>query len=358
MTRPFQRAKPAGFTLVELLVATTVLILILVVLLGITDQTSRTWRQTTGKIEQFREAREGFESMTRRLSQATLNTFWDYDSTTAPTRYVRQSELRFLSGPTTSIVSGAGNYVSQGVFFQAPIGLTTSASGKPDATGLENLLNTWGYFIEYGDDKELRPSIITTGITPLRSRFRLYELMEPSNDLSIYKYTSGASGGIPKNLSYTSTEWINDSMSKSPATRPARPLAENVIALVVLPKLSAKDDATGTRLAPSYDYDSTAAKSDPQINPRNQLPPVMQVTLVAIDEASAGRLSDADNAAISAKVASLFSNAADFEKDLLLSPDDGFESLADFLTARKIAYRVFTSDVSIRGAKWSTAQAN
>lgn len=163
MKARFPRARTRGFTLVELLVSIAVLVVIMGILLSITDQTQQTWKRTTGKIEQFREAREGFESMTRRLSQATLNTFWDYDDAKAPTRYVRQSELRFVVGDTATLAGSGRDYVSQGVFFQAPLGFTADGSS---ADGLETLLNTWGYFIEYGEDRASRPNIITDAISP------------------------------------------------------------------------------------------------------------------------------------------------------------------------------------------------
>src|SRR5258708_20794096 len=69
---------PTGFTLVELMVSTVMIGLIMLVLVGMTNQTSQTWRNATEKIEKFQSARDGFESMTRKLSQATLNTNWDY----------------------------------------------------------------------------------------------------------------------------------------------------------------------------------------------------------------------------------------------------------------------------------------
>ena len=91
-----------------------IIILLLLVLVGMVNQTSNIWRGTTGRIEQFRQARDGFEAMTRRLSQATLNTYLDYVDASGnprssasmapnlasfvPARYVRQSELRMLSG--------------------------------------------------------------------------------------------------------------------------------------------------------------------------------------------------------------------------------------------------------------------
>ena len=79
----------------------SIISLLLIVLLQMTNSTSELWTRTTGKTEQFRAAREGFESMTRNLSQATLNTYWDYDNPNSPTRFMRQSELRFICGQMT-----------------------------------------------------------------------------------------------------------------------------------------------------------------------------------------------------------------------------------------------------------------
>jgi len=62
-------------------------------------------------------------------------------------------------------------------------------------------------------------------------------------------------------------------------------LAENVIALLVLPDRYAAD--SGPALAPSYGYDSRNTANAVTLN---QLPPRLVVALVAIDEASAERL--------------------------------------------------------------------
>ena len=83
-----------AFTLVELLISMSVLTVIMLLMVSIAGSTQRIWKQTSTRIDAFRATRTGFESMTRRISQATLNTYWDYNSTTAPTRYVRRSELR------------------------------------------------------------------------------------------------------------------------------------------------------------------------------------------------------------------------------------------------------------------------
>ena len=336
-----------------------ILSLLMVVLVSMVDRTSTLWKNTTGKIEQFREARNGFESITRRLSQATLNTYWDYDAPTAPTKYIRQSELRYLSGDTGTI-SGMADLPrpTHGVFFQAPLGFVQDSTGGTDQ--LENLLNTWGYFIEVTDDSALRPPFVNT---PPKNRFRLMEMMEPSEKNNLYKYTSGLdTNKKPKSSSYVGNEWFVDSLKSTP--RPVHVLAENIIALVLLPKLSPNDQNAGgyadSSLAPAYAYDSTKSNADANLNSKNQLPPVMQLNMVAVDEKSAGRM---DNAALQSKLANLFTTASklnsDLRRDATTYPDPTNDpSLEAYLINKHVNYRIFTTNISVKGAKWSREQKN
>ena len=332
----------AAFTLVELMVSMAVLFVLMVILVQLTNGTSRIWSQTTGNIEQFKETREAFESMTRRLSQATLNTYWDYhypndDSTKLPDAYKRQSELRFMIGDAQTL-AGVKNPAGHAVFFQAPLGFTSTTS----YVHMQNLLNTWGYFVDFGSDQDMRPGFLGPKI-PLRYRFRLYELMEPSESLSLYKYTSGRP-------SFNAKNWFTDPLKITPSTaRPTRVLGENIIALILLPKLSPQEDATESRLAPQYAYDSTATNADPTINPKNQLPPVVQVTLVAVDEATFNRMQTGATAP-DLGLSGLFTEARNYHQDLA--------TLEAALQSRKLNYRVFSTNVSIRGAKWSREQKN
>lgn len=340
------RGRKRGFTLVEVLVAVAVLALVMLMLLTLTSQVGAVWKRASSQIEQFRDARDAFESLTHRLSQATLNTYWDYDNPQAPTRYLRQSELRFICGRTGAIAGAppAGRqWPADGIFFQAPLGFSDNAATQ----GLENLLNTCGYFVEFGDDAALRPPILTTDIVPLRYRYRLMEFIQPTTALNLYNYTSGQAGGVAKNLSYTGHDWFaSDLLSASP---PVHVLAENVIALVVLPKLSTQEDATGALLAPAYAYDSTATKADARINPKNQLPPVVQVVMVAIDEASALHLANGPT-------------MPDFGLDSFFNDanrlDDDLRQLQQRLAQLHVNFRVFSTNVGIRGAKWSQDQQN
>jgi len=347
-----------GFTIAELLVASAILSLLVVLLLNMVTQTSKTWRTTSGKIEEFRDARDAFDTITRRLSQATLNTYLDYDNPTNPTSYMRQSELRFLSGPTATILGSLtlpNSTPAMSVFFQAPNGFSTNSSNSI----LQNALNTWGYFLEYSSDSNSRPSFLPIGAPPARYRYRLMELMEPTENLSIYNYTSG-------NRSYTNVDWVSNSMTLA-SNRPAHVLAENVIAFIILPKLSPTDISTwnalgsnysAASLAPAYNYDSSYNLNsntpvDPNLDTHNQLPPVIQVTMVAVDETSAVRFSNAYANLTNASpqgYGNLFQSASNLPSDLT--------TLGSILAAKGMNYRIFTTDVMIKGAKWSGSQTN
>jgi uncharacterized protein (TIGR02599 family) len=362
-----------GFTLVELLLSMVILSLVTLVLVSMVNQTGSLWHRTTSKIEEFREARTGFESLTRCLSQATLNTYWDYNDPNVPTKYMRQSELRFISGP--GLLAGVNSptpYPTQSLFFFAPLGFVRPASATDTASanyqGLDNLLNLWGYFIEYADDSALRPPFVNG---KPHKRFRLMELMQPSQSLSIYSLETQAGG----NLKYVTPDWFQNAVSASgDLPRPAHVLAENIIALIVLPKMTPADQKklgfNDASLAPNYFYNSTgldltgstklSTTANPTLNGTHQLPPVMEVAMVAIDETSAALLSDADALDLQAELAGLFADPKKLSSDLTGKPTPPATglSLEDYLRQKRINYRVFTTDVSIRAAKWSSNQKN
>jgi uncharacterized protein (TIGR02599 family) len=367
-------AKPRdAFTLIELLVSTVILTLLLLVMVSITDSTRKVWSYTAGRIEQFRDAREAFESVTRNLSQATLNTYWDYqrDSSGNPltggtNNYVRQSELRFISGPATALLhntASANITNTHALFCQIPLGIVTNSGSYPN---MRNLLNTCGYFIEFQSDKSSWPPFIAGMANPpvQRYRFRLMEMVEPADSLTLYKYTNGTSvyAGVPSQ--YTGLDWFTVPFGQS--SRPARVLAENIVAMVLLPKLTTGDQNgsyTDASLAPNFLYSSTGVDtggnpqptvSDPNLNPINQLPPVVQITIVAVDDASFNRFVPGVSASSPAPampdlgLSSLFQDATKYGADL-----DQFQS--NLLNA-KLNYRIFSTNVSLKAAKWSHMQ--
>jgi uncharacterized protein (TIGR02599 family) len=377
----------AAFTLVEMLVSIAILTIIMLVLATITVQVQNVWTNTNAKIEQFRSARMGFDTMTQRLGEATLDTYTTYydqaaqnananfynDPTFAPTSFTRHSDLRFLSGPSSTTMAGItpdqGSTVSsQSVFFVAPVGYTLTSGNN----GLTQLLNVCGYYLEFGPDPSL-PAFYTSalGYRP-RYRYRLMELVAPAENNSIYSYTAS-----PANLSnVNSTKWISDAFTL-PATPAVHNLAENVVALIFLPELGQDQmQSPGTpfpasALAPNYLYDTTSigqAASGGILDSHNQLPPIVQVTMVALDEPSAIRLQAQFGAAApNLGLGSLFQNAASYTNDLeqlqanLLQKSlsaNGSSFNPTVALPKGLNFRVFSTTVSIKGAQWSSVQTN
>ncbi len=305
------RFKQSGFTLVEMLVSTAILILMVGMLSQVLNGLRIVLTRTSNQIEQFQQARTAFETISRRLGQATLNAYDDVDPNKVTTTnlssagYARASELRFLAGNAdvgTQPLMGTGDNVhpTQAVFFQAPLGAATSGS----YSSLVQLLNTCGYFVEWGSDQYLntRPPFLPTTTIPYRFRFRLMELIEPSDSLSIYKYTSGAhaftSGTASASWSYTGMDWFQPLVTPvGTTTRPVHVIADNVVLLSFLPMVAPQNaqnppggaaDGTSTDIAPNYLYDSSvSANTTPDSH--NQLPPEVFVTMIAVDEQSFSR---------------------------------------------------------------------
>ena len=321
-----------AFSLIELLVAMTIFILIMTFLFSMISQGERVWVSSTGKIGAFREARTAFESLNSTLSQASLNPYWDYDDANNPTNYVRRSELRFTSGPglLPNVTSP-----THSVFFQVPLGRANNST----YLGMETLFNSCGYYIEYSDDSVHRPPFLTD-LVQTQTRFRLVQWLEPSEKWQLFNHTSGNPG-------YSSNDWFSDPVEAGIDTHV---LAENVIALVVLPKLSTLEDPTGTVLAPSYSYSSAPANwppSLPQAQTENQLPPVLQVTMVTLHENAVDRLEEVSGGTPVEFLGldNLFQEANQLSADL--------ETLTGLLNQHKLRHHVFQSAIKIRGSKWS-----
>lgn len=363
------KRRKLAFTLVEMMVATAVLALLVTLLARVLGDTASLWTRTTAKVDQFRGARGAFETLTTRLAQATLNTYWDYEYdnpaslTRLPVKYTRRSELRFIAGPSTQLLGkDSRERPTHAVFFQAPFGETESrtASGVEEFGGFENLLCAWGYYLEYAGDQDQRPAFLPTDKFPPRYRYRLMELRLPAEDNRIYSLTSGLE--LAKQ-NYAQRNWFADSVN-APGSPRSRVAAENVIAMIITPRLSRSDEeplkaGKGTYyspLAPDYLYDSaptTAAYPDGRVNPVHQLPPLLQVTLVAIDETSMQRLNLGANARdpFGLERDARFTRTDNFSKDLLQTGDQ--QSLENQLIRRGVNYRIFSTNVVIRGAKWS-----
>ena len=324
----------SAFTLIEVMVSVGILAVIMLIVAGFTQQASRTWLSSQARVESFQGARAAFESMTRRLSQTTLNNYYGYDDPENPVRYLRKSELHFISGK--SLITGQ---VTHAVFFQAPLGYAPS----DEYAGMDTLLNACGYFIEYNGD-ENRPDFLDTLEPPpgRRYRYRLMQFTQPSQNLAVYEWKeppNDDSKGEPD-------DWFTKPLALTGDMRPVRTLAENIVALVVLPKRT-KGDQTAqglSLLTTTYEYDTRDTGNKAALN---QLPPLLEVVMVAIDEPSAQRLGNTETAPDlgQAELFKSYQKADDLREDLA--------KLEQILTEKRLNYRVFRADVPIKTAKWS-----
>src|SRR5437870_731932 len=94
-----------AFTLVEVMVSTVIVVILAGILISATDMTAKSFARTSSKIEQFSEARRGFEVMTRRLAEATLNTYYDYYDSANQPRPI------FNGDPSNANYSASRNFV-------------------------------------------------------------------------------------------------------------------------------------------------------------------------------------------------------------------------------------------------------
>lgn len=320
----------AAFTILEVLVASTVLILLLGILLSTISQTSSVTRKATSKVSAFQGARAAFDLMTVTLGQAALNSYWDYDDPNTPTKYLRKSELHFLIGAAGSSPFGGTAGTGQAVYFQAPAGMSTGYDG------LENLLNAVGYFISYGDEDALPAPFPAAAVS--KYRYRLMQAIQPAENLGVYSDTTG-------------NAWVSGVAGN------AVPLAENIIYMAAWPRKAVAEDAQGTALTSGYTYDSRSAAASLPTDPatgqpvtQHQMPPMVQITIVAMDEDSAARICTGSTppAAISDAFTSpspIFqaSNQDQFDSDII--------ELNARLAEQKINFRVFTANVPIRESK-------
>lgn len=353
-TRP---APPCGsgrpaFTLVELMVAMTILTVILLTLAAVVQQTTRSWGLARGQLEQFREAEVAFDAITRRISDAVLNTYYDYEfpggnTSQTPTRYVRQSELHFVSGQARAgsatpplLPDLARAAAGHAVFFQGPFG----DHDTTDWTGLNTLLNSWGYFVTFGDDSDRRPAFLSPDNPSPRHRFRLVEFRQPAEEFLVYREKLSATGTSPATL----YRWFRQPVTTGGSLET---LAENVVALILRPLAPEGDLDRPTDLAPSYHYDTRAFQHNvggafQRERSRHQLPPLLEITLVVMDEASAVRLQSLHgDQPPDFGIGSLFQNAAAF--------DDDIQTLAATLDEQRVSHRILTRTVRLRNARWS-----
>ena len=335
-----------AFSLIELMVAMGILSILMLMMTVLLDQVQKSWRYSESRISQFREARVAFDLMTKNIGQASLNTYWDLadkDKDGLYDGYFRTTELHFITLDATDLnASGSQKLVGQAVFFQAPLGF----SGE--YRNLNNLFNGRGYFVAFGSDEKFKPSFVESAD---RYRFRLMEFRPPAESNQVFE--DGAkerNADKPQDFS----QWIRQTagVGKGGFEDHLNPLAENIIALIVSPRDSLENAAdtrgkTYSKIAPNYGFDSNN-QAEGFSDFAQQVPPLVRVTMVAIDETAATRLENGEEMPVdlTAPFSGLFKRTEDYSNDV--------QTLSDELNEMEINHKVFSSLVMLRSSKWSS----
>lgn len=335
-----------AFSLIELMVAMGILSILMLMMTVLLDQVQKSWRYSESRISQFREARVAFDLMTKNIGQASLNTYWDLadkDKDGLFDGYFRTTELHFITLDATALNgSGSQKLTGQAIFFQAPLGF----SGE--YRNLNNLFNGRGYFVAFGSDEKFKPSFVESAD---RYRFRLMEFRPPAESNQVFE--DGAKERIadkPQDFS----QWIRQTagVGKGSFEDHLNPLAENIIALIVSPRDSLENAAdtrgeTFSKIAPNYGFDSNN-QAEGFSSFAQQVPPLIRVTMVAIDEAAATRFENSDGMPVelTTPFSGLFRRTEDYSSDV--------QKLSDDLNELQINHKVFSSLVMLRSSKWSS----
>jgi uncharacterized protein (TIGR02599 family) len=356
--------KRDAFTLVEVLVTSAIVVVLALLLIIVTHQTADAGSRAAATAEEFRAAQNAFEAVTQQLSRATLNNLREFRMDgKIPRGFDRASDLRFVSGPmqtgatpltAANLSTGlfGGKWPGHGVFFQALLGRAGEKSGV-ELPGRRQLLNTWGYFVEVGDDSLSQPSFLSDTQQYRRIAPRLVELREPAERISLY-------APDPRDPMHRGFKWFQDPMG----TRNfCRTISSNIAVLLLQPKLPA---AVAERIAPSldragrdallapeyyyYSVEDPRNITHPELSTRHRLPPLIDVTMVALDDATISRLYGTDNLD-PLSLDERFLQASRFGRELYSDPaNPGSSSLEDRLISMRARFRIFTTTVALRSA--------
>jgi uncharacterized protein (TIGR02599 family) len=385
---PFRTSRRRAFSLIELMVSTAVLAMLLIVVFQMLRGMQMTWKRTRQDVGEFKEARQAFEEISRRVSSATLNTYFSYRYDEQMVRGVTlrmgreiipQSELHFVCGPAESLVitqknsRQIGQRYTHALFFQAPFGFCIDEDKKEreklQYEKMNGLMNGWGFYVEFNTDELDRPQYLKQldNSPKPRPRYRLMEFRQPTEYFQVYKLNlRDMDKTASKEKIYewfnqgnysVNSEWNNSLEDRDTEGffRTTRVLADNIVAMILRPReADEKRESEKDELAPDYHFDSRrfqwGGKGKVAMTTRHQLPPVIDITFVAVDEVSFNTfckregIETADNDPEFVDK-DAFKKTEDFRKDL--------KALEDKLLEKKIDYRVFNTSLRIRESKWT-----
>ena len=363
MSRTQSIRRVGGFSLLEILVSVAVVGGVLLVITSAMATMQNTYVRTRARMDIYRSAHSAMETISRRVTMATLDARWQVPPQSAESTdpdYERESDLHFYCGPVQGLPGISGDESGHAVFFQAPLGIDDVMADDNSQMRHERLsqaLNAWGYFVELHSDASQRPDFMAeAGLARSpRLRFRLMEFRQPTDELSVFRAQPADPFGKPAIsfgtsrqavLSYTENAFMTDNEQRSRTSV----VAENIVAFLIRPVSGGTDPGNQNlqryALAPDMTYDTRAFQyASTPINrlTRHVLPPAVEITLVAVAEEAWDRLGPQQAPFMMQQIKSMVDNSfADFS-----SFDSNLQTLQRFLNQNKIEHRVLVQTVPL-----------
>ena len=350
--KPAQQAcQGKAFTLVEVLVSMVILAMMMLIITTVISQAQRSWKAASSKVSQFREARLAFDTITRNLRQASIDTHrlflwgdkvYTTDPLKAPDGSGRVAHLGIKFDAAARLVSGGGGppeLPGHAVVFQAPLGKTALGEGNAegvDISGLKNLLCTRGYFVQFGTDASFLPFGLVSRLQP-KYRYRLYEYQPNTENNTVYNLANDQG-------------WATINLDDAPNT--VRPIADNILMLGFAVSFASPSSDTVPRLAGqssiSLEYGFNSYQT-PEMAKLHRLPRYAHVFMIAMDEESAARLAQIHNTSPPDSVRS--SGATFTSPNQLFGEGGDLSRVRAYMDGQRLNYRIFNSAVLILGSE-------
>jgi uncharacterized protein (TIGR02599 family) len=224
-----------------------------------------------------------------------------------------------------------------------------------DGSSTGSLLNARGYAVRFGNDAEGRPPFLGGYDIPVHWRYQLIEYRPPT------ERSEGGGATFQGNMIYAKpTTWFQEDSEAS-----TRVVADNILLLLLSPRV-AESVATANQtspwqIAPQYRYNSLDADNSTESmdavrvtadgkvyqGTQHLLPPTVMVTLVVADEVTFQRWlarRGQHEVNLLGEAAAPFKDAHYYDRDL--------ELLKSYLTKERVNFRVFSTSVALRNARW------
>jgi uncharacterized protein (TIGR02599 family) len=349
MRPPLASRRPHGLSLMELMLAMAIFSVVMLTIMSAVTMLQGTWTRLRGTADTYRGARLALDAVARKVSQCMIQPRYEAPLETEAVRdstlpFVRRSDLHFVCGPATNVAPLNGT-CGHAIFFVGPYGepaqaVTRSAPRAIEHESLHELMSGWGYFVQLRDATQSPPDFLGKDaatqkgsiLTGVPQRFRLMEMRQPADELSIFKPANDSTQGAPD--ATVPHAWFRDPLLNGTPNLPRlRVVADNILALIVIPLtgVDAKGPASD-QLNSGWD---TRDHSSPEQHHRHAK--AYRLTVIATPEDYWHGTKVVSPVELQGQINGLFNVPARYANDLQL--------LTSGLVAKRVPHRVMSTIV-------------